>query len=824
MTRAAIDPVPLQVAAPVGPAPTGAPVEVSVPFAAGVLKEGHGLAVMSPAGKPVLAQLRPAMRWPDGSVRWLFVVFEAEAGPGTYQLAPGRTPDAGPLLSAQGDTLVINTGATVLSLLKNGGAWFDEIAALQTDGKTVAVLCGGPSADLVMTKPDGSVFRSRLAGGTRRVIVEDTGPVRASVRIEGRCRNESGQPLLDFIARWQLYRGRSQAILTVTWINATDNPGERVRDLRVVFPFDFLPNRIVCGAETGVYDAPWMRGNTYFLLQEDHNQYWAKRIHTDGRTLHMATGGANGHHCPGWLYVQNDGRCLGAYVPRFWEEYPNEITVKEGELAVGLWPGRANAHLASKPLLPPNDDPNLKLRFQHLKYWPILPHPYLAFFSPEDKCLEAPQGVAKTQTIVLDVGAGAKEEPTFEKKIWQKSLEPARGVVSPAQVASSLAVGRIWPADPSHFPEAERTFQEAFDWCDRHPRIMECYSKFDYGDFKYMVPATNYLTEVGKWASMQEMPREGYWHNNERDTLRGLLLHYLRTGNPHAFDVASATARHLLDVDLRHYPHWGMYTHGYGHCYRALGTGGEPDHAWLLGLLEWAGVSGDPIVLDWTMKCGEQLLRFKTDFAHVDTRTTSMQLHMMTTFYRYTDDRRYLEAAKPPADALLKTQREDGSWSKYLSKPKDPAGFVEHAILAVADYYDLTKEERFLPVITKALAWYLPKDADRLEPTTMTSDVPLLMLGLDVAARATKEEEYVRWAKKVYTLLDQSQNRSPDPNARGEFWPGWAINEPEKSRGTGRPPQFVGQARPLGPSTLLAYGPMAMCCIAKAEGWRKPDQ
>jgi citrate synthase len=58
-------------------------------------------------------------------------------------------------------------------------------------------------------------------------------------------------------------------------------------------------------------------------------------------------------------------------VPRFWEEYPNEITVKvshgaprdAGELTVGLWPERANAHLSSKPLLPPNDNPDPKLRY-----------------------------------------------------------------------------------------------------------------------------------------------------------------------------------------------------------------------------------------------------------------------------------------------------------------------------------------------------------------------------------------------------------------------------------------------------------------------------
>jgi rhamnogalacturonyl hydrolase YesR len=221
------------------------------------------------------------------------------------------------------------------------------------------------------------------------------------------------------------------------------------------------------------------------------------------------------------------------------------------------------------------------------------------------------------------------------------------------------------------------------------------------------------------------------------------------------------------------------------------------------------------------MKCGDRLQRIRTDFAKTDTRTTSMQLHMMTTFYRYTGDKRFLEAAKAPAEALLKTQRADGSWSKYLSKPNDPAGFVEHAIMAVADYYDVTKDERLLPVITKALQWYLPKDG--AESKGMTSDLPLLMSGLDVAYRATKDPKYVRCAKNVYALLDRSQNRSPSDIGRGDFWASWGVNETEKSAPYGRPPQFLYQTRPLGPSTLLAYGTMAMRCIAEASNWKMPE-
>ena len=85
-------PVLIQVKPPAGPPPIGAPVETCVPFARGQLSRPEMLAVFSPGGQTVVTQTRVAMPWPDGSVRWLTVVFEAASGPGTYALKEGKAP------------------------------------------------------------------------------------------------------------------------------------------------------------------------------------------------------------------------------------------------------------------------------------------------------------------------------------------------------------------------------------------------------------------------------------------------------------------------------------------------------------------------------------------------------------------------------------------------------------------------------------------------------------------------------------------------------------------------------------------------------------
>ena len=820
-----VDNVVIQVARPAGAPPLGAPVETSIPLAQGQLKEPLGLAIQGPDGKPVVSQMRPAMRWPDGSIRWLHVVFEAAEGPGTYRLAAGKAPEqALLLLREEGEDLVVDTGSAVLRLPRTGPGWLRSLGARDANGAVVPIVVANDASGLVLKRADGTVFRSRLAGPTQKVVVEERGPVRASVRIEGTTRDDKGNTLFDTIARWQAYRGRSQVVLTVTWVNRTKAPGEFLRDVRVVFPFQFQPNRLVAGVERGVFDAPFLPKDPYFILQEDHDQYWARRVHTDGRILNLATGGANGHRAPGWLTVRNDTRCLGVLVPYFWQTYPNELAVKAGELSVGLWPERANKHLTSKPLLGPN--PNPKIRYRHERYWPLMPHPYLAFFDPEQQCLDVPQGVAKTQDIILDVWAGQGEHPAFEPKLWKSQLVPVRGHLDPRTVARTGALGRIWPADPKHFPEAERTLAESFGWFQRHIDVLECYGKFDFGDFKYMTASPTYVTSHGKWSRMQEMAREGYWHNNERDQLLGFVLHYYRTGDPRAFEMASIVARHLLDVDIRHHPHYGMYTHSYGHCYRALGTGGSPDHAWLLGLLHWAGMSGDPVAWDWLMRCGDRLAGLRADFANTDLRTTSMQLHMMATFYGFTGDKKYLDAGRRVADGLLSKQRPDGSWSAYLNQPEKrsyPApAFCAHAVMALADYYEASGDKRALTMLTKAIDWMLPPDKD--EPNLIIWETPLLMWGLDVAGRATGDAKYADWARKLYTLLDKAQNRSPDPVGRGDFWAGWAVNNAEKAEGTGRPPQFCNQTRPLSPGSMLAYGIRAIPLLAEQAKLSLNDQ
>jgi hypothetical protein len=794
----------IQVASPAGPPPFGAPVEASVPFAKGIFKNADKLAIFAPGGKIVTAQLQPTMRWPDGSIRWLHVIFEAEAGPGQYRLAAGKIKAPAPLLREEAKQITVDTGKLQLAVPKSGKALFRQFCAAGKE--TASPLVQNP--DLLLTRKDGKVFRATLAGRTRKLIIEETGPVRASLRIEGKCRAEDGEGLFDFILRLQAYRGRPEIILTLTWINTTDKAAEKLRDIRLVLPYRFSPNRLVFGCQTGVYDGPWMKGWPVNILQEDHNRYTAKTLvpAPDGRWINLSSGGCNGEHFPGWLYLRRDPEQAGLAIrlANFWQEYPNELTVTDREISVGLWPEAAARHLLSKPLLPSNPEGK---PYTKVEYWPIMPHPYLAFFDGKSKCLDVPKGTAKTQQLLLSVSPAGADSPAFERKYWADTLRPVRGFVDPRQVAESRACGLFWPREEKHLPQVERTQQEVFGWYDRHIELRKCYGKFDYGDYHYIAPAPDYICHADpcKWGNMKEMPREGYWCNNEGDPLRELLLYYLRTGNRRAWELVEIVARHLLDVDLCHHPVWGLHTHSYGHCYLLTNaTTCAPDHAWLLGAMEWAGLSGDPLVWEWLKKCGDAMAALDKKFVQIDTRNTGMHLHMMCQFYEYTGEDKYLEAAHPSAEALLATQLEDGTWPAYLWN-NDPEifGFLDHALAGLADYFAVTRDDRARAAIDKTL-----RRGDDI--------VPLYMYALARLAEIVPTRFYQALAKRGLRQYDKEQNRGCDPLGRGDnkFWAEWGVNRPEMAK-EGRPPQFLKQTRT--PSPIFSYALGGAWVVARAK-------
>jgi len=255
-----------------------------------------------------------------------------------------------------------------------------------------------------------------------------------------------------------------------------------------------------------------------------------------------------------------------------------------------------------------------------------------------------------------------------------------------------------------------------------------------------------------------------------------------------------------------------MYTHSYGHCYVATADAGEPDHSWLLGLLAWAGVSGDPVVWDWLIRCGNYLAGLKPEIIQSDARTTSVLLHMMCEFHKYTAEPKFLRATEVPLQTLLMHQNPNGSWPAYLGNPGMPKipGFTDHAMMALADYYAMTDDRQCLGPLERAFAYVTGPDG-----IAESMDVsPLTLYALAVLSEKGTDPRYGEAALSALEKIRTTQDRSPDPYGRGDTWAEWGVNNPEGAKGTGRPPQFLGQTRPVTVGFLLSYVQPALGIVA----------
>jgi hypothetical protein len=188
---------------------------------------------------------------------------------------------------------------------------------------------------------------------------------------------------------------------------------------------------------------------------------------------------------------------------------------------------------------------------------------------------------------------------------------------------------------------------------------------------------------------------------------------------------------------------------------------------------------------------------------------------MMCEFHKYTGEERFLAASRISAEILLKYQNADGSWPAYLGNPerRNITGFTDHALMALADYYAMTDDRRCLEPLERAFKYVTGPDG-----MGESMDVaPLALYGLAILFEKTGNQRDAEAVLAGFEKIRKSQNRSPDPYGRGDIWAEWGVNNPEGAKGTGRPPQFLGQTRPVSVGFILAYGQPSLAMIAKGE-------
>jgi hypothetical protein len=196
-----------------GPATTCQPITVGLPFPRGALTAAEALVLLDGARGALPLQTCPLARWSDGSIKWLLLdtLLPPEHGE-SLRLAAGQDkvpapPLPGALCVREGfDAITVDTGTARFHLDRGRLLPFTRVVLNDRD----ALENGG--CRLVLSDARGREGTPVV----RAVALEASGPVRATVRLEGTF---GGRVPARFVARLCFFAGNGLVRLRLTLHN-----------------------------------------------------------------------------------------------------------------------------------------------------------------------------------------------------------------------------------------------------------------------------------------------------------------------------------------------------------------------------------------------------------------------------------------------------------------------------------------------------------------------------------------------------------------------------------------------------------------------------
>jgi hypothetical protein len=556
------------------------PVRVGVPLPRGVLRDPAQLRLLDLNGRDCPMDARVSDRWSDGSIRWALLDFQADHdgsdGPLRYELRDsgerhqnsGQTPSLRILEEPQG--VSVHTGPAVFSFSHGAGV-------LPTVSVDAVPVIDAVRSGLRIEWADGTVT-PLLTKGAR---IEESGAVRAVVRIDGEVAH-SGGSRLRVVTRVTLHAGSA----TTQWALTVHNPARAVhgggfwelgdpgsvlfRDVSVEVACAEAGGgvRVSCSPTTA---APMSScGDRLELYQASSGgEQWNHATHVDrdgalvlpfrGYVLDSGERREHGLRATPIVSVARGSHVVTVAMRQFWENFPKAIEVGGGGLVLRLFPRQ---------------------------------HPGLH---------EIQGGERKTHAFAIAFGHDEVSDVPLD---WVRAPLSVR--TSPDHYAASGAVPYLATAahtDPEYAGLVVAAVEGADSFVAKRERVDE-YGWRHFGDV--------HADHEAAFFTGPQPPVSHY--NNQYDGVAGCAHQFMATGDARWHALMHDMATHVADVDVyhtvedkaayngglfwhtAHYQDAGRSTH---RTYpRAPGvTGGGPanEHNYATGLMLHHFLTGDPL-------------------------------------------------------------------------------------------------------------------------------------------------------------------------------------------------------------------------------------
>lgn len=567
-------------------------VTFGVPWPRGKYTRDQTFAATSEAGERVPLQTWPTAYWPDGSLKWTaHAVPPTEAIPAALHLAPGQADDSGPrvLAEASAETITVDTGVMRCRLNTTGEHFIASLSRgeveVARDGKLVCLNQNAPTA----TEAEQLTVES-FASKIDKVTLEQEGPLRAVVKVEGKHSNGGGdggggggRQWLPFTLRLYFYTGSDAIRVMHTFLFDGDEHKDFIRGLGVRFSVpmrDELHDRHVrfTGQDRGLF-AEAVRGITG--LRRDPGEAvreaqvsgektpplseWASsvsdRLHlvpawgdytlsqlsADGYQIRKRTkpghgwiDAAAGPRASGSGYVGGVGGGLAFGIRNFWQSHPAQLDIRNAatdtaEVTMWLWSPDAKA----MDLRFYHDGMGMDTYEEQLEGLNITYEDYEPGFG-------TPHGIGRTSEMML---WACEATPSREAMAdFGEIVEtPPMLACRPDQLIDAEVFGRLF-SKPDRSTPLKAQMEDQLDFHIRYYQDQienqRWYGFWDYGDVMHTYDRDRHTWryDVGGFA----------WDNSELSPDLWLWYSYLRSGRADIFRMAEAMTRHTGEVDVYH--------------------------------------------------------------------------------------------------------------------------------------------------------------------------------------------------------------------------------------------------------------------------------